>query len=255
MRRRQKFVLASLLLSVCFMAVQYIPLEWRPLGLLVFAIVAYLLAAWSMFDNLDGVEWMTVVPLPALYALAVSGFYFLLPSSWVARAVIIALFGLGMYALFLAGNIFTIAKFRTIQLLRAAQAVLFFFSLIAALLVYNTIFSFGFWFPINGFLTGIATTLLCFSFFWSIRLEQRLSREVWALTFRTGVAVGFLAMILSFFPSNLWPTSLLLMTAMYVLLGLGQSALEQRLFTNTLREYLAVLVGVLLMYFFMLPWK
>ena len=70
MRRRQKFVLASTLLSVCFIAVQYIPLEWRPLGLLVFAVAAYLLAAWSMFDNLDGVEWMTVVPLPALYALS-----------------------------------------------------------------------------------------------------------------------------------------------------------------------------------------
>lgn len=255
MRRRQKFVLASVLLSVSFVAIQYIPLDWRPLGLLVFALAAYLLAAWSMFDNLDGVEWLTVVPLPALYALSVSGFYFLLPEWWLARAVIIGLFGLGMYALFLAGNIFTIAKFRTIQLLRAAQAVLFFFSLIAALLVYNTVFSLGLWFLWNGLLSGLATTLLCFSFFWSVRLEQRLSREVWALTFRTGIIIGFLSMVISFFPSSLWPTSLLLMTAMYVLLGLGQSALEQRLFTNTVREYLAVLLGVFVMYLFLLPWK
>ncbi len=255
MRRRQKFVLASLLLSACFIVVQYIPLDWRPLGLLVFALAAYLLAAWSMFDNLDGVEWLTVVPLPALYALSVSAFYFLLPSSWVARSIIIGLFGLGMYALFLAGNIFTIAKFRTIQLLRAAQAVLFFFSLIAALLIYNTIFSLGLWFPLNGVLTAVATTLLCFSFFWSIQLEKRLSREVWSLTFRTGLIVGFLAAVLSFFPANLWPTSLLLMTAMYTLLGLGQSALEQRLFTNTVREYLAVLLGVIVMFFILLPWK
>jgi hypothetical protein len=255
MRRRQKFVLASVLLSISFVVVQYIPLDWRPLGLLVFALAAYLMAAWSMFDNLDGVEWLTVVPLPAMYALAVSAFYFLLPEHWLARGVIIGLFGLGMYALFLAGNIFTIAKFRTIQLLRAAQAVLFFFSLIAALLVYNTVFSLGLWFLWNGLLAGIATTLLCFSFFWSVRLEQRLSREVWALTFRTGIIIGFLSMVLSFFPSSLWPTSLLLMTAMYVLLGLGQSALEQRLFTNTVREYLAVLLGVFAMYLILLPWK
>ncbi len=255
MRRRQKFVLASLMLSVSFVAVQYIPLDWRPLGLLVFALLAYLLAAWSMFDNLDGIEWLTVVPLPALYALSVSGFYFLLPASWLARAVIMGLFGLGMYALFLAGNIFTVAKFRTIQLLRAAQAVLFFFSLIAALLVYNTVFSLGLWFLWNGLLVGLATTLLCFSFFWSVRLEARLSREVWSLTFRTGIIIGFMAMVLSFFPSSLWPTSLLMMTAMYVLLGLGQSALEQRLFTNTVREYLAVLIGVSVMYLFLLPWK
>ena len=255
MRRREKFVLASFVLSVCFMLVQFIPLEWRPFGLLVFAVVAYLLAAWSLFDNLDGIEWITVVPLPALYALAVSGFYFLLPSSWWAKALIIALFGLGMYALFLAGNIFTIAKFRTIQLLRAAQAVLFFFTLIAALLVYNTVLSFGLWFVFNGLIISVVGVFLSLSFYWSIRLERRLSREVWALTFRTGVVLGCLALVLGFFPGHLWPNSLMLMTATYVLLGLGQSALEQRLFTNTLREYLGVLLGVSVMYFLLLPWK
>ena len=255
MRRREKFVLASVLLSIFLIAIQYIPLDWRPLAVLVFTIAAYLLAAWSMFDNLDGIEWLTIVPLPALYALSVSTFYFLLPASWLARAGIIGLFGLGMYALFLAGNIFTIAKVRTIQLLRAAQAVLFFFCLIAALLAFNTIFSLSLWFVWNGLLAAIASLLLSISFFWSIRLEKRLSREVLALTLRTSMTVGFAAMILSFFPSQLWPTSLLLMTIMYALLGLGQSALEQRLFTNTLREYLGVLASVAAMFFLLLPWK
>lgn len=255
MRRREKFVLASIILSVLLMVVQYIPLEWRPLALLVFALISYLLAGWSMFDNLDGVEWVTIVPLPALYALAVSSFYFLLPSNWIARIAILALFGLGMYALFLAGNIFTIAKVRTIQLLRAAQAVLFLFCLIAALLAFNTLFSLGLWFVWNGLIAGAIALLLSFSFYWSIRLEKRLSGEVRALTLRTGVAIGFLAATLSFFPSSLWPTSLYLMTAMYAFLGLGQSSLEQRLFTNTLREYLGVFASVTVVFFLLLPWK
>lgn len=255
MRRREKFVLASVILSLCLIGVQYVPLEWRPLALLFFAILAYLLAGWSMFENLDGVEWITIVPLPALYALAVSAFYFLLPQSWWARIGIIALFGLGMYALFLAGNIFTIAKVRTIQLLRAAQAVLFFFCLIAALLTFNTIFSLSLWFVWNGLLAMGTAFLLSFSFFWSIRLEKKLTAEVLALTARTAVTVGFGAAVVSFFPSQLWPTSLLLMTMMYTMLGLGQSALEQRLFTNTLREYIGVLASVVIMFFVMLPWK
>jgi hypothetical protein len=254
-RRREKFVLASVILSVFLMLVQYIPLEWRPLALLGFALLAYLLAGWSMFENLDGIEWLTIVPLPALYALAVSSFYFLLPSNWIARIGILALFGLGMYALFLAGNIFSIAKFRTIQLLRAAQAVLFLFCLIAALLAFNTVFSLGLFFVLNGLICGVIALLLSFSFFWSIRLEKKLSGEVRALTFRTAVAVGFLAAALSFFPGKLWPTSLFLMTAMYALLGLGQSSLEQRLFTNTLREYLGVLASVVVMFFVLMPWK
>lgn len=255
MRRREKSVLTSTILSIAFLLMQYVPLEWRPLALIVFAVFTYVLVGWTLFKNLDGIEWLTVVPMPALYALTVSAFYFLLPDGWLIQFAILGLFGLGMYALLLAGNIFTIAKVRTIQLLRAAQAVLFFFCLIAALLAYNTLFSLGLLFIWNGLISGALAVLLSFSFYWSIRLEKRLSGEVLALTARTGVLLAGAAMVLSFFPGNLWPTSLLLMTCLYVLLGMGQSTLEQRLFTNTMREYVGVLVAVLVMYFVMLPWK
>jgi len=87
MRRRQKFFLASLVLTLSFLAIQLVPLQWRPLALSIFALLSYLLAAWSLFENLEGIEWVTVVPLPALYGLSVTSFYFLLPSSWVARIV------------------------------------------------------------------------------------------------------------------------------------------------------------------------
>lgn len=255
MRRREKSVLSSFVLSFGLLLLQLIPLEWRPLGMVLFAVVTYLVTAWVLFDNLDGVEWLTIVPLPAFYSLSISSFYFLLPESIWAQAGILILFGLGMYALLLAGNIFTIAKVRTIQLLRAAQSVIFFFCLIAALLAYNTVFSLGLWFVWIGIAVAIISVLLSFSFYWSIRLEKRLSREVMALTARTGFTLGFLAMVISFLPGNLWPTSLLLMGAMYTMLGLGQSALEERLFTNTVREYVGVFVGVVVMYFVLLPWK
>ena len=160
-----------------------------------------------------------------------------------------------MYALFLAGNIFTIAKVRSIQLLKAAQAALFFFCLIAALLAFNTLFSLGLLFVWNGIIAAVIAMLLSYSFYWSIRLENTLSREVRALTIRTGTTIGLLAAILSFFPANLWPVSLLLMTAMYTVLGLSQSSLEEKMFTNTVREYAAVFVGVTVVFFVVLPWK
>lgn len=225
------------------------------MSLFLFALIAYVLAGWSMFDNLDGVEWLTVVPLPSFYGLSVAAFYFLLPESWLARLVILGIFGLGMYALFLAGNIFTIAKVRSIQLLKAAQAALFFFCLIAALLAFNTLFSLGLYFFWNGLMAAGIAMLLSYAFYWSIRLEKRISREVIALTLRTGTTIGLLAAILSFFPSNLWPVSLLLMTAMYTVLGLSQSSLEEKMFTNTVREYAAVIIGVAIVFFSVLPWK
>lgn len=255
MRRRQKFVLASIILAIGLMATQLISLQWRPMSLFVFALMAYLLAAWSMFDNLDGVEWLTIVPLPSMYGLSVAAFYFLLPESWLARLVILAVFGTGMYALFLAGNIFTIAKVRTIGLLKAAHAALFFFSLIAALLAFNTMFSLGLLFVWNGLIAGAVAVLLSFPFYWSIRLEKNISNEVRAMTIRTGFAVGLLAAVLSFYPSSLWPLSLMLMSAMYSVMGMSQTALEERLYANTVKEYVAVFVGVMLVFFALMPWK
>ncbi|MCD8485094.1 hypothetical protein LRY65_03030 [Candidatus Woesebacteria bacterium] len=255
MKRREKSFLGAFILSLGLMLMQYIPLEWRPLGMVIFTVVTYLVTAWVLFDNLDGVEWMTIVPMPALYTASISSFYFLLPESVIAQAIIVSIFGLGMYALLLAGNILTIAKTRTIQLLRAAQAVIFFFSLIAALLAFNTLFSLGWLFIWNALIAWGIGILLSFCFYWSIRLGKNISREVFGLTLRTGTLLGFLAGIVSFFPGNLWPTSLLLMGAMYTMLGVGQSALEEKLFTNTVREYLGVFVGVVIMFFVLLPWK
>ncbi len=255
MRRREKTLLTAGILSLCFVAQQYIPLEWRPLALVVFSVFTYMLTAWTLYENLDGVEWLTIVPFPAMYALAVSAFYFLLPSSVLAQVAITLLYGLGMYALLLAGNIFTIAKVRTIQLLRAAQAVLFLFTLIASLLAFNTLFSLSLWFVFNGVLAGVIAGALSFPIFWSVNLEKRLSREVLALSLRTTLWMGSLAAVLSFLPGQLWPTSLFLMTVLYSILGLGQSALEQRLFQNTVREYLGVTIAVFVMYSLMLAWK
>lgn len=255
MRRREKSFLTAAGLSVGFVAQQFIPLEWRPLALVIFSVITYILTSWTLYENLDGVEWLTIVPFPAMYALAVSGFYFLLPESWIAQVIITIVFGLGMYALLLAGNIFTIAKVRTIQLLRAAQAVLFLFSLIAALLAFNTLFSLSLWFVWNGIAAGLMAGALSLPIFWSVQLEKRLSREVLALVARTTFWIGSLAAILSFFPGELWPTSLFLMTVLYSVLGLGQSGLEQRLFTNTIREYLGVIVAVFVTFCVLLAWK
>ena len=141
MRRREKFVIVSVLLSLSLLATQYIPLDWRYLATAIFFIISYLSSAWALSDDLHSHEWLTIVPFPALYASSVSLFYFLLPEMFWSRLVIIAIFGVGMYALFLTSNIFSVAKGRTIQLLYAAHAVALFFIMITSLLFNNVIFS------------------------------------------------------------------------------------------------------------------
>ena len=68
-------------------------------------------------------------------------FYFLLPVRWLTRLPVLAIFGISMYLLFLTQNIYNIAAIRTIQLLRAAHAVGFLFTIVSAFLIYNVIFA------------------------------------------------------------------------------------------------------------------
>ena len=110
MRRREKFVIASILLSTCLLFVQYTSLEWRYWVMGAFVLLTYGISSWTLSDDLQRHERMTIVPVPALYAGAVGLFYFLLPSNLLTRIFILVLFGIGMYAIYLTSNIYSVAK-------------------------------------------------------------------------------------------------------------------------------------------------
>jgi hypothetical protein len=121
MRKREKFLVSSFVLSFALLGTQYVPLDFRLLATVLFFFITYAVSSWALFEDLGGVEWLTVVPLPSYYAISVSLFYFLLPENLLSRILILALFGVGMYAMYLTTNIFSVAKVRTIQLLREQQ--------------------------------------------------------------------------------------------------------------------------------------
>ncbi len=247
MRRREKFITASLLLGLGLLAVQYVSLDFRYGAVALFGLFSYFLSAWALSDDLQAHEWITVVPFPSLYALGVSFFYFLLPSNFWSRLVILSLFGGGMYALYLTANIFSVAKGRGIQLLHAAHAVGLLFTLLTSILFTNTIFSLHLhWFS-NGVLILLTHAPLVFLALWSVRLEQRISRQLVALTMLLTVLLTELAIVFSFYPFSLWFKSLFIMSFFYVALGLLQNYLQEKLFRNTLIEYIAaaVFIGVI----------
>lgn len=255
MRRREKFLLSSFLLSFGLFATQYVPLEYRILGSLLFFLIAYLASAWALFDDLEGIEWLTVVPFPAFYAVSVSLFYFLLPSNAVTLIAILVLFGIGMYGIYLTANIYSVAKIRTIQLLRAAHAVDLLFKLIMMFLIANTLFSshFSFWF--NGIAMFLATIPLALTTLWSIELKKNIEPHVIYSTAATAIVVGELAIILSFLPGSIWTNSLYLVGLFYTCLGILTTKLSGRLFQNTIWEYTTFWVLMTVVYFALLAWK
>jgi hypothetical protein len=255
MTKRQKFLLAAALLSLGLLAIQYVPIEYRYVAIFGFFLVTYLVSAWALFDDLKAIEWLTILSLPSLYSVAIALFYFLLPGSWISRLVIVTLYGVGMYALYLTENIYSVAAVRTIQLLRAAHAVGFLLSILTLVLLYNTIFSLQWPFWANGLLVFGASYPVLVQGLWSIQLDPSVSKDIWRMSFGLAVSCGAIAIALSFLPVTVWIAALFLATVVYVSLGLLQHDLNERLFSRTIVEYVLVGVFVLVATMLVTPWK
>jgi len=252
MRRREKFVISTILLIVSFFALQYLSLEWRYWGVAVFGVVTYFVCTWALSDDLQLYERLTIVPLPAMYAISVALFYFLLPSSLLSRTGLLILFGLGLYALLLTCNIFSVAKGRTIQLLYAASAVGFLIVLLTSMLFSSIIFSLKLPFWANGLLVGLVHYPLVFMSLWSVNLEDFIAKDLLIYSLAISVFLTELAILLSLVPIPVWNASLFITGIIYLVLGILHSFLRGRLFKNTTREYslMALLLATLFIIFF-----
>lgn len=255
MSKRRKFILSSLLLSLGLLAIQYIALEYRFIAVFAFAVVSYLVSSLALLDDLKGVEWFTIVPIPALYASSVALFYFLLPSGFLARSFIMTLFGLGMYALYLTCNIFSVAAVRTIQLLRAAHAVGFLLTLVTLLFFYNTIFSLKLSFWWNALFASMVTFPVVLSALWSVRLEEKIDALLLKRALYLSLGILQVSLAISFLPFTVWVSAMVLVTIVYVALGLFQHDLSDRLFEQTLHEYLWIGGFVMLASLLVTHWK
>lgn len=252
MRRRERFVLASILLSLGLFIVQLVDLEFRIWGVVALGFVSYLLSAWALNEDLQPFEWFTILPLPVFYAISVGFFYFLLPTNFVSRLLVLTVFGVGMYALFLTANIFSVAKGKAIQLIHAAHAIGLLFTLLISLLLNNVVFSLHLPFYVNGLAVALIHFPLILMSLWSVKLEQRVSRETLVLTGMLTLILTELAIGLSFFPISIWNLALLTMAVLYIGVGILQNYLRGILFSNAIREYslVAGLVGVIFLMLF-----
>lgn len=255
MRKREKFIISSILLSIGLVATQLLAVEVRFIAIILFFIASYLISAWALSKELNGVEWITVVPYPSYYALSVSLFYFLLPSNVLSRLGVVGLFGIGMYALYLTSNIYSIGKVKTIQLLRAAHAVGALFLLVTSLLFFNFIFSLGLHAVFNALLCGLVTFPLLLCTTWAQELEPRLTKRILTIPLLFALTIGEAAFALSLLPVGLWTGSLFLTSLIYVGFGLIQHYIAGRLFTKTIREYLTVGTFVTISLLLLINWK
>jgi hypothetical protein len=247
-------VVISLILSLGLLATQLVFDVYRYATIAGLSFLTAGLTAWSLKEDMRKIAWLMTLILPSLFTASVSLFYFLLPEKIYVRLVLLVLFTVGMYALLLTENIFTVATLRTIQLLRAAQALGFVFSLIVAFLLFDTIFSFRLSPWLNALLITAASFPIALQGIWSANLEEELTKEVVSYSLALSWVLGQSAFFISMWPVTIIIASLFLVTIFYVGLGIAQQAMVGRLFKQTIREYLQVGIIVLIVVFFAARW-
>lgn len=254
MSKRRRFVITSILLSLGFIAIQFLTDQNRFWAIGALSLLTIILFSWSLWESLGKDMTLLTLVLPLVFTLGVGIFWFLLPANLFTRIPIVIFYAIGIYILCLTANIYSVAAIRTIALLRAARGVGFVLSLVTSFLVFDTLLSlkteiyfliplvFGISFPL--YLQG----------YWAIPLEKEFSKNIFIISLVSSLVTTEVAVALYFWPVTVVVGSLFLTVTFYMLLGLGQAKLDQRLFSSTIREYLVVGLLVFVAMFFATHW-
>lgn len=252
--KREKFGLAIGFLTLIFLSIQLVYSSWRyPLvGFLLIA--TYLFCAWGLEEDLTGIEWLTLFILPVSFVASLSLFYFLLPVRWLTRLPVAVLFALGLYAILLVENIYNVAGERTIQLLRAAHAVGLLLTLFTNFLFLALVFALHLPFYGNMLLVFLISFPLILQALWSIKLEEKITPELWGFALTLSLVISELALVFSFWPFPTVIEALFLTTVFYSLVSIVQQHFSQRLFKRMLWEFILVSLIVFVLVFFTVRW-
>lgn len=247
-------MLVSALLTLGLLATQWVSIEQRYEAIILLSGVSVLLSGWALLGDLHGSVWLSVLTLPGMYPASVGLFYFLLPANLLTRGFLLGLFGLGMYALLLTENIYSVAANRTIQLVRAANAVGFLITITTAIFITGTLFSFKLPLWANALVTTAALFPLFIQGLWSVTLSQVIIRRIWIEGLWLSLVGGELAAVIGLLPMVPLVSAIFMSGYVYVVLGLCQQNHQKRLFAKTIREYLMVGLVVIAASLFVTYW-
>lgn len=271
--KRQRFVMVSFILAFFLFGTQNVKVaEQRFVVIALFGVITYFLTAFALYEDLEGLEWLTLLALPVLFSISVAFFVPLLPRSVdsisifpllpeEARAIAVFIkfgfwifFGVGYYFLLLTENIYNVSTIRTIQLLRAAHAIGFLFTLITAFLLFNVLFSLEANFVVNFFGVFIISFFLILQGIWTVNLEEGITYSVGKYTTVLTLCIAQVALILSFWPVDPTMNALFLTAVMYELLGISQHYFSGRLVKRAVYEFAFVAGVVFLMMLTVTKW-
>ncbi|QQG44138.1 MAG: hypothetical protein HYW86_04745 [Candidatus Roizmanbacteria bacterium] len=252
--KRIRFVLSSGLITLVMMLSTFFFFDKALYFIPLFIVVTYLLTYFSILQGIEKTEWLMLFIMPILLTLSFYLFYFLFPVRWITRLPFMAIFVFSLYALLLCSNIFNVGVEKSLQLYRAAFSVNYFYQTLVIFLMSNVILSFRLNPFVNGLLIFIIVFFLALQLLWSVKPKINLERTTINYAFFISIIMFQIAILLSFIPIKLSIFALFITAVYYSLCGLIYHYLEQKLFSQTIREYLIVIGFVFAIALLSLQW-
>jgi len=247
--KRQKFVIAVLILSLGLFFTEYQLTQWGLIVTLILPFLTILFLIWAVYGDLKENKLYQVVILPFIYTFAFGFFYLLTPTTFLVHLLLTAIYAFGLYSLFLSQNIFVVSSSRTIQLLSGARIVSFVITLISYFFLTNIAFSFHvIIFPVIAVI-AVYTYLLTYHSLWTYTL-QKYSQPLMVWVSALTVCIIEVTSLVWFWPSSPTVTALFLTGFFYAVVGLSHIWFEKRFFKGILWEY--VWVGTIVFFVLLL---
>jgi hypothetical protein len=260
MSKRIRYFISSVIGALGFYLYLGLPVESRYYGLmlmLVLVVFCFWFGLGIIFEGKFETRIMSVL-LPLLWTMGFGLFSVLLPLNWINMLIISTFFGIILYVMFLAENVFLVAiGYRTVPLYRAAYTVSLILLLLISFFVFDSLFSFKLPFWANMLGTAFLS-LLIFSYqYWAVAIElpdDGKEKGRWPYILVPSLLLIELAGILSFWPVGIFKGSIYLVAAIYVITGLLQAEIRDRLFRGVVLNYTYIGVAVILAIILVTRW-
>ena len=244
--KRYRLVISTVLLTSLMTVASFFGFEKSIIFVPILIVLTYFFTYFSLIEGIDKIGWFELFLMPLLVTITFYFVFYLFPGRWLTRMPFFIIYGISIYAVLLCSNIFNIGVEKSLGLYRAAFSINFFYQTIVMFLFFNLIFSLKQIFYVNMIAAGIVGFILSLHLYWTIRLKKHIEKEVLHLSLLTGMVLGELAMLISFIPLETPIYSLFLTSSYYSVAGLTYSHIDQRLFKETIREYVGVFIFVLI---------
>lgn len=238
--KRQKFVIATLLLSIGIFSSNFFIGFYHLYAGMTLAVITAILFFFILRHDLKGTFFYPLFILPFLYTLAFTFFYLLVPARIISMILLTGLYAFGIYSLFLTQNIFAVSANKTINLLRSARIVSFVITLLVLFFLINFVFSAHLNIFVSSLIISVLAFFLNFQSLWVYSQEKSMIKEISLYSVVIGLAVFQLSLILFIWPVTAAVYSLFLTGIFYTYSGLSHAWFEKRLFKGVLWEYIWV---------------